>query len=229
MLLSVIICCYNEIKTIEKVIGRTLSAELPPNWQREIIIVDNCSTDGTRELLQSLDDDRLTIVYHEQNMGKGQSIRSGIDRMTGDYMLIQDADMEYDPHEHGRFCEYVNEHQPAALFGSRILGGQIKTQYLHTLLGNRLLTFLTNLLFGAKLTDVATATKMVRGDIVKSLNLTTTDFNLDFELPDKILLQATRLRKFRSATVRAAMKTARGLGRWTASRRCARCCATDWG
>jgi glycosyltransferase involved in cell wall biosynthesis len=188
MKLSVIICCYNEEATIGQVIGRTQAAILPDGWSREIIVVDNCSTDGTRAILQQLDDPEIRTIFHERNMGKGMSIRTGIAHMSGDYFLIQDADLEYDPAEHPRFCAYAQAHHPAALFGSRILGGQIRTRYWRTFFGNRLLTWLTNRLFGGSLTDVATATKMVRADVAQSLNLTTTDFNLDFELPNKILL-----------------------------------------
>lgn len=188
MKLSVIICCYNEKASIEKVISNTQAVDLGSNWEREILVVDNYSTDGTREILQTLDDPEIRIIYHEQNMGKGMSIRTGIDNMTGDYMIIQDADFEYDPQEHTKFCANVEETHAAALFGSRVLGGDVKYEYAHAYLGVRLLTTVTNVFFGGHLTDVATATKMVRRDVVQSLNLTTTDFNLDFELPDKILL-----------------------------------------
>lgn len=188
MKLSVIICCYNERATILEVIRRTQRVDLGPEWQREIIVVDNCSTDGTRELLQEVNDPEIQIVLHPRNLGKGMSIRSGIAQMSGEYMLIQDADMEYDPQDHVRFCQYALAHEAAAVFGSRVLGGEVRSRYRRTLWGNRLLTWLTNVLFGSRLTDVATATKMVRADIAKGLNLTTTDFNLDFELPDKILL-----------------------------------------
>ena len=193
MKLSVIICCYNEKSTISRVIEATRAVDLGDGWTREILIVDNCSTDGTREILQTINDDEIRVIYHEQNMGKGMSIRTGIANMSGDYMLIQDADLEYDPAEHSRFTAYAQTHNPPALFGSRILSGEIQTKYLRTLFGNRVLTWLTNVLFGGKLTDVATATKMVRSDVVLALNLTTTDFNLDFELPNKILLSGHQI------------------------------------
>lgn len=186
--LSVIICCYNERTTIADVIERTQNVDLGPDWTREILVIDNFSTDGTREILQQVSDPEIKTFFHEQNMGKGMSIRTGIANMTGDYMIIQDADSEYDPAEHVNFCRKVNETNAAAIFGSRVLGGDVKYEYTHAYLGVRFLTTMTNLLFGGNLTDVATATKMVRGDVVQSLNLTTTDFNLDFELPDKILL-----------------------------------------
>jgi dolichol-phosphate mannosyltransferase len=186
--LSVIICCYNEKDTIADVIGRTQAVDLGPEWTREIIVVDNFSTDGTRQILQEIDDPEIRVIFHERNMGKGMSIRTGITHMSGDYMLIQDADSEYDPAEHARFCQTAADTKAAAIFGSRVLGGDVKYEYAHAYVGVRLLTAVTNLFFGGNLTDVATATKMVRADVVKSLNLTTTDFNLDFELPNKILL-----------------------------------------
>ncbi|MFO7540807.1 MAG: glycosyltransferase family 2 protein [Chloroflexota bacterium] len=186
--LSVIICCYNEKDTIADVIARTQAVDLGPGWTREIIVVDNFSSDGTRQILQQIDDPEIRVIFHERNMGKGMSIRTGISHMSGDYMLIQDADSEYDPAEHVRFCRKAAETKAAAVFGSRVLGGDVKYEYAHAYLGVRFLTAVTNLLFGGNLTDVATATKMVRADVVRSLNLTTTDFNLDFELPNKILL-----------------------------------------
>lgn len=191
--LSVIICCYNEKATIEDVIAQTQAVDLGPGWTREIIVVDNFSTDGTREILEQIHDPEIRVVFHERNMGKGMSIRTGIANMTGDYMIIQDADAEYDPAEHTRFCKKADETKAAAIFGSRVLSGEVRYEYAHAYLGVRFLTMMTNFLFGGHLTDVATATKMVRGDVVQSLNLTTTDFNLDFELPDKILLSGHQI------------------------------------
>ena len=189
MKLSVIICCYNEKNSIEAIIGRTRAVELGGDWSREIIVVDNCSTDGTRDILREMPaDPEIRVVYHEQNLGKGSSIRTGIAHMDGDYMIIQDADFEYDPAEHAKFCREVERSHPAALFGSRVLGGQAIYEYAHAYWGVRLLTSSTNLLFGGHLTDVATATKMVRADVLHSLNLVGTTFDLDFELPCKILL-----------------------------------------
>ena len=186
--LSVIICCYNERATIADVIAKTRAVDLGPNWLREILVIDNYSTDGTREFLQELDEPGVTTIFHDQNLGKGMSIRTGIANMTGDYMIIQDADGEYDPADHARFCRKADETNATAIFGSRVLGGNVKYEYAHAYLGVRFLTAITNLFFGSNLTDVATATKMVREDVLHMLNLTTTDFNLDFELPDKILL-----------------------------------------
>lgn len=188
MKLSVIICCYNEIATIQDVIARTQAVDLGHGWTREIIVVDNCSTDGTRELLQQIHDPEIKVIYHERNMGKGMSIRTGINNISGDYLIIQDADKEYDPAEHPKFCRKVEQTGATAVYGSRILGGDVKYEYAHAYLGVRLWTFVTNLLFGSKLTDVGTGTKMVRADVAKALHLTLTGFNLEFELTNKVLL-----------------------------------------
>ncbi len=188
MKLSVIICCYNELASIRDVIEKTKQVNLGAGWEKEIIVVDNASTDGTRELLQQLNDPQVRTIFHERNMGKGMSIRTGFAHAMGDYFFIQDADTEYDPFEQPLFCRKARETGAAAVFGSRVLGGETKSRYLRTLLGNRVVTFTANLLFGGKLTDVATASKMVRADVARSLNLVCTGFDLDFELPAKILL-----------------------------------------
>ena len=188
MKLSIIICCYNEQASITNVIAGSQTVDLGSGWERELLVVDNYSTDGTREILRQIDDPEVRIFYHERNLGKGSSIRTGIANMSGDYMFIQDADSEYDPGDQARFCQAATETGAVAIFGSRVLGGETKSQYRRTLMGNRILTRIANLLFGGQLTDVATASKMVRRDVVQSLNLTSSGFDLDFELPAKIML-----------------------------------------
>ena len=187
MRLSIIICVYNEYETLPTVLEKVQSVDLGPEWEKEIIIVDNFSTDGTRKLLKTLDAPNLQIYYHPQNMGKGTSVRTAIAHCSGDYALIQDADLEYDPAEYPLFLDVVHRERPAAVFGSRTMGGQAIYEYVANYLGVRFLTGLTNILYGAHLTDVATAAKMVRGDVLHSLNLNGTGFDLDFELTGKIL------------------------------------------
>jgi dolichol-phosphate mannosyltransferase len=191
MKLSIIICAYNERESILTVLERVHQAPLLPGWTREVIVVDNASTDGTRELLraveaaQTYDDTR--IIFQPLNKGKGTSIRTAIPHCTGDYAFIQDADFEYDPNDYPVFLERAQHDAPAAIFGSRTLGGRAIYKYVSNYWGVRFLTELTNLLYGAKLTDVATASKMVRTDILRRLRLTGSGFDLDFELPDKLL------------------------------------------
>lgn len=187
MKLSIIICSYNERDTILTILERVRTVELGSDWHKEIIVVDNRSTDGTRELLQELNPSDIKVILHPRNMGKGASVRTAVEHCTGDYAIIQDADLEYDPADYPVYLEEVRRHSPAAIYGSRRLGGRANYEYLANFLGVRLLTWLTNLLYGACLTDVATGAKMVRTDVLKSLNLTGCGFDLDFELTDKIL------------------------------------------
>lgn len=140
MKLSVIICCYNERATIADVIERSRDVELGPGWEKEILVIDNFSTDGTREYLQSLKLPGVRTIFHERNMGKGRSIRTGFAHATGTHYFIQDADTEYDPYEQPKFCRKAEESGAAAVFGSRVLDGEIKSRYLRTLIGNRLIT-----------------------------------------------------------------------------------------
>ncbi len=181
MRLSVIMPAFNERDTILTALERVKAVEI----EKEIIIVDNCSTDGTRELLQQIDDDDIRIIFQPENFGKGTSIRTAIPYCTGDYTIIQDADLEYDPQDWHKLVDLALEKDLGAVYGSRVLGGP-KAIYSHFYWGVRFLTFLTNLLFRANLTDVATACKMVRTKVLKELELTCAGFDLDFELTDKL-------------------------------------------
>jgi len=185
--LSVIICCYNERDTILTVLERVRAVDLGPEWEKEIIVVDNFSTDGTRELLQGLGLPDVQVVFQPRNMGKGTSVRTAIPRCTGDYSIIWDADFEYDPQDLPLFIKRIERDHPVAVYGSRTLGGRAVYKYVANYLGVRFLTLLTNLLYGAHLTDVSTAAKMVRTDVLQSLNLVESGFELDSELTDKIL------------------------------------------
>jgi len=188
MKLSIVICAYNERETILPVLARVHEAPLRPGWEREIIVVDNASTDGTRELLQAVTYEDTRVIFQPRNMGKGTSIRTAIPHCTGDYMLIQDADFEYDPNDYPIFLERAEQDdRPVAIFGSRTLGGRAVYRYITNYWGVRFLTWLTNVLYGAHLTDVATASKMIRLDVLRRLKLTGRGFDLDFELPDKLL------------------------------------------
>ncbi len=192
MKLSVIICVYNERDTFPAVLDGVWAVDLGPGWEKEIVVVDNFSTDGSREMLQALDlpeggECPIRVIFRPRNLGKGASIRTAIAHCTGDYAIIQDADLEYDPADYPIFLERIAAERPAAIYGSRTLGGRAIYKYVANYLGVRVLTWLTNLLYGAHLTDVATAAKMVRVDVLKSLHLTSSGFDLDFELTDKIL------------------------------------------
>ncbi len=185
--LSIIICVYNEAASALPVIDNVRLVRLSEGWSKEIIVVDNCSTDGTREQLQRLVYADVRVIYHERNLGKGASVRTGFASASGDYGVIQDADFEYDPNELALFTARAAETGAAAVFGSRTLGGRHIYKYAQNYWGVRFLTALTNLLFGGHLSDVAVATKMVRVDVFRALNLRGSAFDLDFELPCALL------------------------------------------
>jgi dolichol-phosphate mannosyltransferase len=186
MKLSIIVCAYNEKDSILTVLDRVNAVDFG-DWDKEIVVVDNCSTDGTREILQQVQLPQTRIIYQPQNMGKGNSIRTAIQHLTGDYAVIQDADLEYDPQDL-RLLVREAANGKVAVFGSRTLGGRAVYKYARAYWGVRLITGMMNLLFGGHLTDAATATKMVRSDVLKALNLVGNGFDLDFELPDKLMI-----------------------------------------
>lgn len=185
--LSIIVCAYNEIQTIATVLDAIDAVDLGEGWEKEVLVVDNCSTDGTREFLAGFSRAGYRVLLNAQNLGKGGSIRRAIGELTGDYAVIQDADLEYHPAQLPKLLRKV-EQGAVAVLGSRVLGGHAAYKYLHAYLGVRLLTGLTNVLYGARLTDVATAIKLVKSDILKSLQLVGNGFDLDFELVNKVLL-----------------------------------------
>ena len=185
--LSIILCMYNEKASARFVIEKVRAVPLGKDWSKEILVVDNYSTDGTREILQSLACPDVRVIFHSRNLGKGASIRTGFREATGDYGVIQDADFEYDPADLALLTAKVDATGADAVFGSRTAGGRHIYKYAQNYWGVRFLTAVTNLLFGGQLTDVAVATKMVKRDVFQSLRLTGSAFDLDFELPCKLL------------------------------------------
>ena len=188
MIISIIVCAFNERDTILDVLQGIQDIDFGSDWSKEIIVVDNCSTDGTREILKDGLWPNTKIIFNSSNLGKSASIRVAIDALSGDYAVIQDADLEYDPSCLPDLLVKTQTDNAVAVLGSRILGGKPDYIYYHAFLGVRLLTAVTNVLYGSKLTDVATAIKLVRSDVLKSLNLVGEGFELDFELVDKLLL-----------------------------------------
>jgi dolichol-phosphate mannosyltransferase len=187
MRLSIIICCYNERQTILDAITQADAVDLGSGWKKEIIVVDNFSTDGTRELLQSVDLPGVRVIFHPRNLGKGTSVRTGISEASGDYFVIFDSDLEYEADDIPRMVAKVVPGETAAVFGSRTLGGRRIYKYAENYWGVRFLTSAANLLFGGHLTDIAVGLKLVRLDVARSLGLSGGDFDLDFELPCKLL------------------------------------------
>jgi dolichol-phosphate mannosyltransferase len=187
MKLSIIICAYNERRTILDAIHQARGVDLGPGWDREIIVVDNFSTDGTRELLQSVDLPDVQVIFHPRNLGKSASMLTGIAASGGDYFVIFDSDLEYEAGDLPRLVAEIVPGETVAVFGSRTLGGRRVYEYAENYWAVRFLTLIANLLFGGRLTDIAVGTKLVRLDVARSLELGDHDFDMDFELPCKLL------------------------------------------
>jgi len=192
--LSVIVPVYNERDTIGELLDRVRSASFEP-VEKEIVVVEDCSTDGTRELLAQVvpaDVPDVRIVYHARNQGKGAAIRTGLAHATGDYVIIQDADLEYDPLEIPRLLEPVLAGRATTVYGSRFLG-RVRRMAFGQWLGNRALTLVTNALYGARLTDMETCYKLMPAGVVKSLRLRAERFDFEPEVTAKLRKRGQRI------------------------------------
>jgi glycosyltransferase involved in cell wall biosynthesis len=197
--LSIVICAYNERRTILDAIERAHAVALPDGWDREIIVVDNASTDGTRDLLKTVETPGVRVIFHPHNLGKSASILTGLREAEGDYFLIFDADLEYEAADIPRMVDAVEPGETVAVFGSRTLGGRKIYIYAQNYWGVRLLTTIANVLFGGHMTDIATGPKLVRVDVARELDLSAHEFDLDFELPCKLLKRGYEIREIQAA------------------------------
>ncbi|OGS44958.1 MAG: hypothetical protein A2539_04585 [Elusimicrobia bacterium RIFOXYD2_FULL_34_15] len=185
--LSIIIPCYNEEDTILQVVDKI--KHVPLNLEKEIIIVCDGSSDGTKELLQKhfpLQDKNIKTVFHEKNMGKGKAVKTGIEVATGDYLIVQDADLELNPDDYIALLQPIQSGNATVVFGSRKAKG-FKKLYFHSVFANFVVTFLTNFLYGSKLTDQACGYKILPVSLFKSLDLESFGFEFCSELTAKIL------------------------------------------
>jgi len=184
-ILSVVMPVYNEKNTVLKIIDKVLKLGIV----KEIIVVDDCSTDGTRELLKNTKlDNRVKLLFHNKNMGKGAALRAGFKNITGDVAVIQDADLEYDPNEFIDMIKPIQEGVADVVYGSRLTGG--KPQRVHLFwhrIGNDFLTFLTNLMYNTTLSDMETCYKMFKKDVIAGIRIKSNDFSVEPELTAKVL------------------------------------------
>lgn len=191
LVLSVLVPVYNERNTIETILERVHATRM----RKEVICVDDCSTDGTRERLQELHAagfiDRL--ILQEHNAGKGRAIRTALAASTGDVIIVQDADLEYDPQDWGVLLQPLIDGKADACFGSRFLGGPHRVLYYWHSVGNRMLTLFSNMLTNLNLTDMETCYKAVRGELARSLVLTSDRFGFEPEITARLAHRDARI------------------------------------
>ncbi|MDD5634916.1 MAG: glycosyltransferase family 2 protein [Candidatus Omnitrophica bacterium] len=191
MKISILMPVYNERKTILDILDLVKAV----NFDKEIILVDDFSTDGTREVLKERfgsGKENIKIYYHEKNKGKGSTIRTALSHASGDYVIVQDADLEYSPHEMEKLAEHAKKTAVTAVYGSRFYNSWKATSFLHYSV-NWFLTTMTNVLFGGRLTDMETCYKMVKTDVLKKLNIKADRFELEPEITAKLLKKGHKI------------------------------------
>lgn len=190
MKLSVIIPVYNEQDSIEEILRRVHATDIPT----EIVVVDDGSVDGTRDILKKLDGKKhVRVILHEKNQGKGAAVRTGLNAATGDVLLIQDADLEYDPRDYPTLLKPIQEGLADVVYGSRFLGGPRRVAMFWHMVANYMLTFMTNILYNTILTDMETGYKVFRRKVVQDMPLHSKRFDFEPEFTAKVLKRRYRI------------------------------------
>lgn len=189
-MLSVVIPVYNEKDTIKEIIKRVEAVPV----DKEIIVVDDFSTDGTREILAKVENQGIKVIYHERNMGKGAALRTGFGVAAGDIIIIQDADLEYDPQEYPKLIKPILDGKADAVYGSRFMGGEPhRVFYFWHMVGNKMLTLLSNMFTNLSLTDMETCFKVFKKEVIGKITIEENRFGFEPEITAKLAKMDIRL------------------------------------
>lgn len=180
--LSIVIPAYNEKDTIDEIVRRVQNVE----FEKEIIIIDDCSNDGTRDIINKISGNNIKKFFHEENRGKGAALRTGFQHVTGDIVIIQDADLEYNPQEYSSLIEPILDGRADAVYGSRFLGGPHRVLFYWHYIGNKMLTTLSNMLTNLNLTDMETCYKIFKTEVIKNINIRSNRFGFEPEITVKL-------------------------------------------
>lgn len=191
MKLSVIMPVYNEVHTLKEVVTAVLATERA----YELLIVDDGSEDGTRDLYPEIEamDPSIRVILQEKNTGKGGALRTGFDQAKGDIVIIQDADLEYDPRDYEAILQPIEEGKAEVVYGSRFRGGPTKTMFFLNMIGNKFITFVANILYNTILTDVETCYKAFKREVIQGIPLRSKGFDFEAEVTAKILKRGYRI------------------------------------
>jgi glycosyltransferase involved in cell wall biosynthesis len=190
--LSVVVPVFNERNTLVEILRRMRAVDLQEGIEKEIIVVDDGSDDGTRDVLKQLGDSTVRVVMHDENRGKGAAVRTGLRHATGEYVLVQDADLEYDPEDWPRLLAPVLRGRARVVYGSRFTGERRNMLFLHWI-GNRFLSLTTNVLYNTTLSDMETCYKLVDRTLLEDMTLRADQFDIEPEITAKILKRGVRI------------------------------------
>ena len=191
MKLSIIVPVYNEEQTIREILAKINAVQL--SIDKEIIIVDDFSTDSTREILRKIKDRNVKILYHKKNGGKGSAIRTGLQYITGDIIIIQDADLEYNPEEYSRLLQPILDGKTEVVYGSRYKGKITGPNLLSHLYGNKILTLITRILYLQNISDMETCYKVFKKEVISGINLKARRFDFEPEITAKIIKKGYKI------------------------------------
>jgi len=187
---TVIVPAYNEEKTIKEILNRILASKI----EKDIIVVDDCSTDKTKKVLKKYADENIiTLLSHNKNQGKGAAIRTGLSKVNSEIILIQDADLEYDPEDYPKLIQPILEEKTQVVYGTRMHSLSNKDMHTVHYFGNKLLTFITNTLYGSRISDMETCYKVFKSEVIKDMKLRSRRFDFEPEITAKILKRGYKI------------------------------------